>query len=67
MSKALLDLDRCQPDRCPSGLCAARRLCDVRAIYQPDPYEVPVLDWSRCRACAKCVGACPARAISLVN
>ncbi|MGE5620485.1 MAG: 4Fe-4S binding protein [Chloroflexota bacterium] len=28
---------------------------------------MPLLDWGRCRACSKCVEACPARAISLVN
>ena len=67
MSKALLDPNLCHPERCPNGVCAVRRLCDVRAIYQPEPYEIPVLDWSRCRACSKCVGACPAKAICLTN
>ncbi len=67
MPKALLDPDRCDPRGCPAGVCAVRRVCAVRAIYQEGPFEIPMLDWSRCRACSKCVESCPARAISLVN
>ncbi len=67
MPKALLDLNRCEPGRCADGICAVRRVCAVRAISQEEPFETPMVDWSRCRACSKCVGACPARAISLVN
>ena len=67
MSKALLDPDRCNPDLCPEGVCSVRRLCAVRAIYQDEPHERPLLDWSRCRACSKCVDNCPAKAIKLVN
>lgn len=67
MPKALLDPSRCDPDQCPQGICAVRKLCAVRAIYQEESHEMPLLDWSRCRACSKCVEACPAKAISLVN
>lgn len=49
------------------GVCALRRLCPVRAIYQMEPLEAPSIDWGRCHACAKCVEAWPLKAISLVN
>jgi Fe-S-cluster-containing hydrogenase component 2 len=65
--KALLNLDRCRPDQCTEGRCAVRQICAVRAILQEEPFEPPLVDWGRCIACSKCIGACPARAISLVN
>jgi len=67
MPKALLDPSRCDPGRCPGGVCAGRRVCSVKAIFQEEPFEVPFFDWARCRACSKCVEACPAKAVSLVN
>jgi Fe-S-cluster-containing hydrogenase component 2 len=67
MPKALIDTDRCTPERCPDGRCAVRSVCAVRAVYQEEPFEPPFLDWSRCHACSRCVVACPARAISLVE
>lgn len=67
MPKALLDPARCRPDLCADGRCLARPACSVKAVYQEEPFEPPVLDWSRCRACSKCVAACPARAITLVS
>ena len=67
MPKALLDVERCQPDRCANGVCAGRQVCAVRAISQEEPFEPPMFDWARCRACSKCVAVCPARAISLVS
>ncbi len=67
MPKALFDPNRCQPSLCPEGRCAGRKVCAIKAIYQEEPGEQPMFDWSRCRACSKCVSACPARAITLVN
>ena len=67
MPKALLDPSLCRPERCPDGVCAMRRLCPVRAIYQEEPFEMPAFDWARCHACSKCVAACPMKAISLAN
>ncbi len=67
MPKALLDLSRCKPGECTDGRCAVRRVCAVRAIYQDEPFEAPMFDWSRCIACSKCVAACPAKAIRLTN
>lgn len=67
MPKALLNPDRCRPEECESGRCAVRSVCKVKAIYQDEPFEAPFVDWSRCHACSKCVVACPAKAISLVD
>ncbi len=67
MPKALLDQDRCRPTECTAGKCAVRQVCSVRAIYQEEPFEPPMVDWSRCIACSKCVGACPVGAIAMVN
>ncbi len=67
MPKALLDPARCAPAACAEGRCAVRSVCSVRAIYQAEPFEPPLVDWARCIACSRCVAACPAKAISLVN
>lgn len=67
MPKALLDIQRCQPDQCAEGQCAVRKVCSVRAISQEEPFDPPMVDWARCRACSKCVAACPLKALSLVN
>ncbi len=65
MPKAVIDADRCQPDACPGGRCAARGVCPTRAILQLEPHEPPAADPQRCRGCAKCPAACPRRAIQL--
>lgn len=67
MPKALLDQSRCKPEGCAEGRCQVRKVCSVRAIYQEEPFEMPMFDWSRCIACSKCAAACPARAITLVS
>jgi len=67
MPKALIDMDRCRPELCTGGICAGRGVCDVKAIRQEGPGEAPWFDWSRCRACSKCVAVCPAKAISFVR
>lgn len=65
MTGAVIDPQKCNPSACENGICAARRSCPTKAIFQIEPYEVPVTDWQRCRACTKCLSVCPARAVSL--
>ena len=65
--KALLDTSRCNPAECTDGRCAVRKVCAVRAIYQEEPFDMPMFDWGRCIACSRCVAACPAKAIKLTN
>ena len=63
MPKAIIDLARCQPQRCEGGKCQAKKTCSVKALWQEEPYAVPFLSGGRCNGCAKCVAACPLRAI----
>ena len=65
MPKALIDPQLCNPDRCTDGRCQVRRVCPTKAIYQPEPYELPTTDAGRCHGCSKCVADCPLRAIRL--
>ncbi|MBI2906984.1 MAG: hypothetical protein HYX92_04945 [Chloroflexi bacterium] len=58
--------DRCQPDKCDGGICAAAAACPRRSLRQDAPYEAPMA-MSPCRACGDCVHACPAKAIEIVN
>lgn len=60
----VLDAARCRPGLCPQGRCQARRRCPIKAIYQEAPYERPFLG-GLCNGCAKCLGACPQRALRL--
>ena len=65
MPKALLDVGRCQPQRCDKGVCLARKKCPVKALWQEEPYAVPFLSAGLCNGCSKCVAACSLRAIHL--
>ena len=65
MPKAILDVERCQPERCDRGRCRARAECPVKALWQEEPYAVPFLSGGQCNGCSRCVAACPARAIRL--
>ncbi len=61
--KVFIDPEKCDPSTCENGICAARRNCPTKAIFQIEPYDVPVSDWERCRSCSKCMAFCPAKAI----
>ncbi|MCL5959124.1 MAG: hypothetical protein M1358_07345 [Chloroflexi bacterium] len=63
MGKVIVDQAKCDPSACDNGICAAKRSCPTKAIFQIEPYEVPVTDWQRCRACTKCIAACPVKAV----
>lgn len=62
----LIDVAKCRPSACDGELCQARGECPTKAIWQPEPGEVPFLDVGRCTACGKCLTACPLRAIRKV-
>ncbi|MBF8268012.1 MAG: hypothetical protein HW388_1520 [Dehalococcoidia bacterium] len=65
MPNAVLDVERCQPERCDRGICLARIKCPVKALWQEDPYDVPFLSGGRCNGCSVCVLVCPAKAIHM--
>ncbi len=67
MRQIVVDTNKCNPATCENGICAARRTCPMKALYQFEPGEVPVADLTRCRACSKCVAECPNRAIYVTS
>ncbi len=68
MSKtALVIYDKCRPQQCENGLCAAARACERRLITQEGPNEIPMTNPALCKGCADCVRACPAGAIQIFN
>jgi len=64
---AMIDYQKCNPERCDSGVCAASLECPNRVLRQEAPYEFPFSHPSHfCQGCAKCVQACPFVAIRIV-
>jgi translation initiation factor RLI1 len=64
---ALLDFNKCTPDSCDGGICAAARACPSRLMKQEAPYTVPMPEPFACRACGDCVRACPQKAIRIIS
>lgn len=63
---ALVDYKKCRPELCDGGVCVAVLVCPHKLIEQEAPYEVPLPSPYLCQNCAKCVLACPLRAIELM-
>lgn len=63
---AVVNYNKCRPELCDSGSCTAAMACPHRLLRQESPYEVPMPDSSVCKGCAKCVLACPLKAIELM-
>ena len=62
----LILYDRCQPEKCNGGVCAAAAACPHKLLRQEVPHEAPVPHPSMCRACGDCVRACPSKAVQIV-
>ena len=62
----VVDYVKCRPEHCDSGVCAAALACPHKLLQQEAPYEAPMPDPFTCRGCAKCVLACPLKAIGLL-
>jgi translation initiation factor RLI1 len=60
---ALVDFNKCHPDRCESGVCKAAGVCRYKLLKQEKPYEIPIADPFICRGCGDCARACPFQAI----
>jgi len=60
-----LDYHKCRPDLCNAGVCAAAPSCPLSIIEQEELFGFPMANPSACKGCAKCVNACPLKAISL--
>ncbi|ASJ11199.1 ATPase [Thermococcus sp. P6] len=70
MRIAVIDYDRCNPDKCGNFLC--ERVCPVNrmggeAIIIDEENYRPVIQEASCTGCGICVHKCPFRAIAIVN
>ncbi len=66
MKRALIDYRRCDPARCPEGICAAARACERRLLKQEAAFEVPMPGALPCSGCGDCVRGCPLEAVKIV-
>jgi len=64
---ALLDFEKCRPELCDGGICAAAQACPSKLLQQEAPYAMPVPEPSACRACGECVRACSQKAIRIIS
>ena len=64
---ALVDYNKCRPDRCESGICKATQACRYKLLNQEKFYDMPMADPFICRGCGDCVRACPLKAIEIAN
>ncbi|NJF24420.1 ribosome biogenesis/translation initiation ATPase RLI [Thermococcus sp. Bubb.Bath] len=67
---AVIDYDRCNPDKCGNFLCV--RVCPVNrmggeAIIIDEENYRPVIQEASCTGCGICVHKCPFGAITIVN
>ena len=65
---AAMDYARCRPDECyENGVCAASLVCQHGSLTQQNTHEEPEITPSKwCHGCAKCVHACPLKAIMML-
>lgn len=62
---AVVDYQKCRPEQCDRGICAAVPVCPTKTLKQEAPYEVPY-PLGLCRGCSQCALACPLKAIRMV-
>ena len=70
MGVAVIDHDKCNPDKCGHFLC--ERVCPVNrmggeAIIIDEDRHKPVIQEASCTGCGICVHKCPFNAITIVN
>ncbi|MBI2287999.1 MAG: hypothetical protein HYU83_03305 [Chloroflexi bacterium] len=63
---AVVNYNKCHPEHCDTGICAAVLACPHQLLKQDAPYELPMPSPYACQNCAKCIIACPFRAIELM-
>jgi translation initiation factor RLI1 len=64
---ALVDYNKCHPDKCENGTCRAAQACRYRLLKQERLFEIPMADPFICRGCGDCVRACPMKAIEVTR
>ncbi|MDY6892412.1 MAG: hypothetical protein SVO26_01680 [Chloroflexota bacterium] len=63
----VVDYNECHPEKCDKGVCVAALACEYGSLVQEEPYEMPELNPAKwCHSCAKCVTACPLKAIKMM-
>ncbi|MEW8959642.1 MAG: ferredoxin [Moorella sp. (in: firmicutes)] len=66
MAVVNIDRDKCRPERCESGVCAATSSCTWKALEQSRPFVPPSVDTNSCLGCFRCTLFCPHQAISVL-
>ncbi len=61
-----LNYQRCNPAYCDHGICIAAAACPLKLIAQEEAFAIPMANPALCKGCAKCVNACPLRALELI-
>ncbi|MFC2014772.1 4Fe-4S binding protein [Chloroflexota bacterium] len=64
---AMVDFNKCQPEKCENGICKAAQACERKLLTQDTAFEAPMTNPSICRACGDCVRACPMKAIQITG
>ena len=64
---AVVDCQKCHPERCDEGVCRAVLECEYGSLLQESAYEAPEINPAKwCHGCAKCAQACPVKAIRML-
>lgn len=64
--KVTVDYEKCHPERCDKGVCAAVSECPAKLWKQEEPYDLPYPIPGFCQDCSTCVESCPMKAIRML-
>jgi translation initiation factor RLI1 len=64
--KVTIDYQKCRPEKCGKGTCAAVIECPINLWKQEAPFDLPYVTPGFCQDCGICVEACPLKAIRML-